>query len=150
MLTDIRVEDKYFSNNQNFELIDGQLNFNIDTLSGKESIAKQIKVIPKHSGEIAFSPATFSYKTSEQGSRVNGIATNKPVKADIISHREYVLKSGWSAGSWGVFGLLSLVSVGLPYTMWKSISSGRKSQDAGVQEASKKPASGNAKKNKRA
>jgi hypothetical protein len=52
--------------------------------------------------------------------RVEGIAANKPMRAEAISKREYVLKNEWSCESWGIFGLMSLISVGLPYTMWKS------------------------------
>lgn len=150
-LFNIEAHDPHFSNTEDFDIAEGQLSFKFESLEGNQRLSKSATVIPKESKEHTFEPVTFSYQSSRDGQRIEGIAGNKPVRAEIISKREYVLKNGWSFESWGVFGVLSLISIGLPYSMWKSSSSGRQVQDGqeGQEQPSKK-ANSNSKKNKRA
>jgi hypothetical protein len=78
------------------------------------------------------------------------VASNRPTNGEIISNREFILSSGWHIQNWAIFVALSLISVGIPFSMWKSAASGRAiAQTEEVSEASKKTQSNNSKKSKR-
>ena len=146
------VTDSHLANTELFEVQDeGKLTFSIDQVSGNDKFTHSVRVVPKESKEHQFEPATFTYQT-EKGQNAqthNGVASNKPIKGDILSKRDYILKSSWHVQEWGVFSLLSLLSVGIPIIMWKSSSSQRETSSHIENQESKKVSS-SSKKNKRA
>jgi len=56
-----------------------------------------VTVIPKDSREHEFEAAQYSYshEKNRDAQRYFGVSSNKPNKAEILSKREYILKSSW-------------------------------------------------------
>ena len=63
----------------------------------KEKVTKVVTVIPKFNGEHVLAAATYKYSLEqvESSPKYNGISTNKPKLAEVITKREYILLSGW-------------------------------------------------------
>lgn len=118
----VELKDAHFSNEEVFSS-NGGVSFSLDFIAGNEKVQKTVSVSPKESKEHKFEPAAYSYtleKSSSSSAIVKGVTSNKPISAEILTKRDFILTSGWHCEQWTTFLVLSLLTVGLPYGMWKS------------------------------
>eukprot|EP00347_Sterkiella_histriomuscorum_P000888 403374137 len=124
----LELIDNHFSNASFYQPKDAQhVRLSIASLPQKEKVVREVQVTPVIEGEHTFEAAIYSYQMQDDESQVRftGVTTNKPKALEIASRREYVLQQETHSNEWIVFLVLSIISVSLPFVMWRSARNSR-------------------------
>jgi len=116
---DIKVVDNGFRP-EDFDLVSGQLKYQLDRISPGANSSQTIVVRPKKFGYFNFTSAEVTYTGEAEGATVLTGLSSDPGQGVIIAARDYDRQFSAHLLDWAAFAVMTLPSLGIPFLLWWS------------------------------
>lgn len=115
--TSVLLTDNSFPADQ-FNVLHGLLSVKWKAIAPGTNVSHTIILEPKRSGVFNFTSAQVSYKASEDATDPQIVFSTLPGEGGIMAQQEYDRKHSPHLVDWGLFSLMSLPTILIPFLVW--------------------------------
>mmetsp|Transcript_54620 Transcript_54620/g.89076 ORF Transcript_54620/g.89076 Transcript_54620/m.89076 type:complete len:190 (+) Transcript_54620:66-635(+) len=115
--TSVSLADNSFPADE-FKVLHGLLSVKWKVIAPGANVSHTLILEPKKSGVFNFTSAQVSYKASEDATDPQTVYSTMPGEGGIMPQQEYDRKHSPHLVDWGLFSLMSLPTILIPFLVW--------------------------------